>query len=253
VQAIVCDIRDRDAVHAAVETIIERFGRIDVLVNNAGVIQMGPVRHMAYEDFQRAMDVHYWGALHMTLAALPHLRPGARIVNIASIGGKYPLPHLVPYCARKFALVGLSESLRAELLREGIHVTTVSPGLMRTGSPPNITVKGDHEKEYGWFVLLDSLPLVSIGATRAARKIIDAARHGDPSLTITPQAKLAIALEGIAPGCVARLNALANALLPKPAGAEGNQPRTGFESRPAWLPDVAVRLTDRAGVKNNEV
>ena len=257
VQGIVCDIRQRGAVQAAIEAIVQRFGRIDVLVNNAGVIQVGPVEHMAYEDFQRAMDVHYWGALHMTLAALPHMKAdgvqGTRIVNITSIGGKVPLPHLVPYTASKFALVGLSEALRAELAPHGIYVTTVSPGLMRTGSPRNISVKGDHESEYGWFVLMDSLPLVSIGAERAAAKILGAARYGDPSLVITPQAKLAVALEGIAPGLVGHIGAFANRwLLPRPTGPEGNIERKGFESRPDWMPGAATALTDRAAVKNNQ-
>lgn len=254
VQALVCDVRDRAAVHATIAAIAGRFGRIDVLVNNAGVIQVGPLGNQAYDDFHHAMDVHYWGALHMTMAALPHMPRGGRIVNVASIGGKFPLPHLAPYSASKFALVGFSETLRAELAGDGILVTTVSPGLMRTGSPRNIEVKGDHDTEYGWFVLLDSLPLISIGAERAAAKIVDAARHGDPSLVITPQARVAIALEGIAPGAVARLNTLINRwLLPRPAGPEGDVARRGHESRPAWLPSVATALTDRAAVRNNEL
>lgn len=174
-------------------------------------------------------------------------------MNIASIGGKFPLPHLAPYTASKFALVGFSEALRAELAADGILVTTVAPGLMRTGSPRNIEVKGNHEAEYGWFVLLDSLPLVSIGVERAAAKIVDAARYGDPSLIITPQAKAMVALEGIAPGLVARVNALVNRwALPAPA-AGGDTPRRGFESRPSWLPAAATALTDRAAAKNNEL
>lgn len=254
VRAFACDIRDRSAVAATVDAIAAGFGRIDVLMNNAGVIQVGPVANMQYEDFQRAMDVHYWGALHMTLAVLPHLRPGSRIVNITSIGGKLPLPHLVPYSASKFALVGLSEALRAELLPDGIRVTTVAPGLMRTGSPRNISVKGDHDAEYGWFVLLDSLPLISIGAERAAGQIIEAARHGDPSLIITPHARALIALEGVAPGLVARANALVTRwLLPRPAGPEGDIERTGAQSRPQWLPRAATALTDRAAFRNNEI
>ncbi|HEX6324220.1 MAG TPA: SDR family oxidoreductase [Vicinamibacterales bacterium] len=262
VQAIVCDIRQRAAVAAAVDAIAGRFGRIDVLVNNAGVIQVGPLANMEYEDFQRAMDVHYWGALHMTLAALPHMRPssrlaaaseGKRIVNITSIGGKYPVPHLAPYTASKFALVGLSEALRAELAPDGIMVTTVAPGLMRTGSPRNIAVKGNHDAEYGWFVLLDSLPLVSIGAERAAAKIVEAARYGDPSLIITPQARAMVALEGIAPGLVGRANALVTRwLLPRTPGADGDVELRGYESRPSWLPGAATALTDRAAVRNNQ-
>ena len=264
VQAIACDVRDREAVQAAVDTIVARFGRIDVLVNNAGVIQVGPLANLSYEDFHRAMDVHYWGAVHMTMAALPHMTAGrglealekddARIVNIASIGGKVPVPHLAPYTASKFALVGFSETLRAELLPEGVRVTTVAPGLMRTGSPRNISVKGDHDAEYGWFVTLGSLPLVSIGAERAAAQIVEAARHGDPSLTITCLAKTAVAMEGLAPGLVAKANAVINRFaLPAPAGPEGNAEQRGHESRPSALPRFVTALTDRAAVRNNEL
>jgi hypothetical protein len=125
---------------------------------------------------------------------------------------------------------------------------------MRTGSPRNVSVKGDHDAEYGWFVLLDSLPLISIGAGRAAAKIVDAARYGDPSLVITPQAKAMVALEGIAPGFIARANALINRwMLPRPAGLDGDVTRLGFESRPSWLPSAATVLTDRAAARNNEV
>ena len=76
-------------------------------------------------------------ALYAINAALPHLRKrgGGRIVNISSFGGRVAVPHLVPYCASKFALAGLSDSLRAELAQDNIHVTTVCPGMMRTGSP----------------------------------------------------------------------------------------------------------------------
>jgi NAD(P)-dependent dehydrogenase (short-subunit alcohol dehydrogenase family) len=254
VQAIACDVRDREAVQAAIETIVARFGRIDVLVNNAGVIQVGPLANLAYADLQRAMDVHYWGAVHMTMAALPHMKGHTRIVNIASIGGKVPVPHLAPYTASKFALVGFSETLRAELLPDGVRVTTVAPGLMRTGSPRNISVKGNHDAEYGWFVTLGSLPLFSIGAERAARQIVEAARYGDPSLTITCLAKAAVAMEGLAPGMVARANSVLNRLvLPAPAGLEGNTEQRGHESRPSSLPRVVTALTDRAAVRNNEM
>lgn len=219
VHALVCDVRNREAVDAAVAAIIARFGRIDMLVNNAGVIQVGPLEHMHEGDFKRAMDVHYYGALHMTLAALPHMRADAssekRIVNISSIGGKIAVPHLAPYVASKFALTGFSEALRAELGPEGIRVTTVVPGLMRTGSPHNIGVKGDHEDEYAWFVLLGSM-LLSIDARRAAHQIVEAARYGDASLVLTPVARAAVALEGVAPGLVAAAGSMASRRLPAP-------------------------------------
>lgn len=257
VHALVCDVRNRESVDAAVAAIVARFGRIDMLVNNAGVIQVGPLEHMQEEDFKRAMDVHYYGALHMTLAALPHLRAdassGKRIVNISSIGGRIAVPHLAPYVASKFALVGFSEALRAELGPEGIRVTTVVPGLMRTGSPRNIAVKGDHEDEFAWFVLLGSMPLLSIDARRAARRIVEAARYGDASLVITPAARMAVALEGLAPGLMAAAGAVASRMLPAAAGPEGDVEKRGHESRPSWVPGFATAMTDRAAIRNNEM
>lgn len=97
-------------------------------------------------------------------------RRRGRIVNITSIGGKVGMPHLLPYTCAKFATVGLSEGLRAELGREGIRVTTIVPGLMRTGSHLKAMFRGQHEQEFTWFSLGASLPLVSMGAERAARQ-----------------------------------------------------------------------------------
>ena len=249
-----CDVGDRQQATDAVRRVVEHFGRLDVLINNAGVVQVGPLQHMQYEDFQGAMAVHFWGPLHMTLAAMSHLgayRDG-RIVNIASIGGKVAVPHLAPYSASKFALVGLSESLRAELGREGILVTTVLPGLMRTGSPLRADVKGHHEAEYAWFALSDSLPLVSINAERAARKIIAACRYGDPELIITPQAKLAVALNGLAPGLLSGIMRAANWMLPKPVGEEGDRSKKGRESETVWTRSPLTALTRAAARRNNE-
>lgn len=251
---VVCDVRNRESVDAAVAAIVARFGGIDVLVNNAGVIQVGPLENMQEEDFKRAMDVHFYGALHMTMAALPHLRASGskRIVNITSIGGRIAVPHLTPYVASKFAAVGLSEALTAELAPEGIRVTTVVPGLMRTGSPRNIGVKGDHDDEYGWFVLVGSMPVLSIDARRAARQIVNAARYGDRSLVITPAAKAAVLMEGMAPGLVTAAGAVANRILPAAPGPEGDVEKRGFESQPSWVPGFATVMTDRAAVRNNE-
>jgi hypothetical protein len=103
-------------------------------------------------------------------------------------------------------------------------------------------------------VLLGSLPLVSIGAERAAAKIVDAARYGDPSLIITPQARAMIALEGMMPGLVGRANALVTRwLLPRTPGPDGDVELRGHESRPSRLPRVATALTDRAAVRNNQL
>src|SRR5215218_7370804 len=158
--AFPCDVTDRAQVKELVEVVTRHFGRIDVLVNNAGVIEVGPLEVMTLEDYEEAMKTHFWGPLYATLAVLPEMRGrrDGRIVNIASIGGKISVPHLLPYSASKFALVGLSEGLHHELAAEGINVTTVCPGLMRTGSPRQADVKGQVRKELAWFSISDALP-----------------------------------------------------------------------------------------------
>src|SRR5205085_666780 len=192
VLAFPCDVTERAQVKELVEVVTRHFGGVDVLVNNAGVIQVGPVEVMTLEDFEQAMAVHFWGPLYATLCVLPQMRErrDGRIVNISSIGGKIGVPHLVPYSASKFALAGLSDGLRAELAKDNILVTTVCPGLMRTGSPRNATFKGRHRAEYAWFAISDALPVTSIQAERAAGQIVAACKRGQAELVITTQAVL---------------------------------------------------------------
>jgi short-subunit dehydrogenase len=258
VMPVVGDLRRRyDAERAIAET-IDRFGTVDVLINNAGIVQVGPIDHMKLSDYEDAMSTHFWGPLYMIVAALPYMRrQGAgRIVNISSIGGKIAVPHLVPYSASKFALVGLSDGLRAELARDRIVVTTVCPGLMRTGGPLHAMFKGKQEEEYAWFAISDSLPVASIDAGRAARQIINACRYGDAELIITIQAKLAVLARYAAPELFADLMALTNAVLPAPADTpDGNRARTGRESEsPAAGPTSPLTApTYEAAARNNEL
>src|SRR6185436_7403860 len=180
-----CDISDEAQVHTMVERVVAHYGRIDVLVNDAGRIEVGPLSTMTTEDFAAAMNTNFWGAFNVTHHALPYLTIGeGRIVNISSIGGMLSVPHLLPYSASKFALTGFSLGLRMELTRRGILVTTVCPGLMRTGSPVNAVFKGDKAAEYTWYSVADSLPLLSLAAERAAREIVRASRRGDILLVL---------------------------------------------------------------------
>jgi NAD(P)-dependent dehydrogenase (short-subunit alcohol dehydrogenase family) len=255
VAAAACDIRDRAQVERTIAGIARDRGGIDVLINDAGIIQVGPLEHMTVEDFENALATHFWGPLYTTLAALPHLRqsPIARIVNISSIGGKIAVPHLLPYCASKFALTGLSSGLRAELAKDGILVTTVCPGLMRTGSTYNAWFKGDHRSEFTWFHLSASMPGMSIDAERAARRIIEACRQGRAELVLTLPAKAAVLLNAVCPGATAAMLALTNRVLPGPAADAGSDSKSGWQSVSRAAPSFASRLTDRASVENNEV
>jgi NAD(P)-dependent dehydrogenase (short-subunit alcohol dehydrogenase family) len=255
IQIVRCDVGNRQEAERLINQAIERFGGVDVLVNNAGIIQVGPVEHMRHEDFERAMAVHFWGPLHTTLAAIPVMRRngGGRIVNISSIGGKIGVPHLVPYCASKFALTGLSDALRGELAKDRIYVTTVCPGLMRTGSPFNAWFKGNHRAEFAWFVIADSMPIATIDARRAAAQVVDACRHGDAELVITVPAKLAIVANAVMPESMALMMSLTNSLLPPPGDATDAGMRSGWQSLSDWAPSRLTTLSDRAAAENNEL
>ena len=185
---VVCDLTHQDEVEEMAASLVRRWRRIDVLVNNAGIIQVGPLEEMTLADYEAAMAVHFWGPLYTIGAVLPQMRQRheGRIVNIASIGGKISVPHLLPYSASKFALVGLSQGLRAELAKEGIVVTTVCPGLMTgAGGPRHAWFKGRHHAEHAWFTISDSLPLISIDARQAARRIVAACGRGDAEIMVS--------------------------------------------------------------------
>ncbi len=251
---ITADVSNRADADNAVDLTLRAFGSLDILINNAGVIRVGPLENAHLEDFGQAMDTHFWGPLHMMSAALPAMirAKGGRIVNIASIGGKVAVPHLAPYSASKFALVGLSDAVRNELGHHEIFVTTVCPGLMRTGSHINAETKGDHEREYAWFAIADSMPGVSVAATRAADKIVDACRDGDPHLTIGLAARAAIVANALAPGVVGDVLAAVNRLLPDPT-ADGDDARTGWNSQSRLAPSILTRRADRAVAPLNEL
>ena len=231
----------------------ERLGPVEVLINNAGTIQVGPAEEMTPADYDEALRAHFWGPLYTTLGVLPEMRRRreGRIVNIASVGGKIAVPHLLPYSASKFALVGFSEGLRGALAKERVYVTTVCPGLMRTGSPRNASFKGRHRAEYTWFSIADSLPILSMDATRAARRILDACRHGDAELVMPLATELAVRLNGLVPGLGIGLMALSERVLPGPGGI-GRQRRRGKDSESRWAPSMLTALTERAAGENNE-
>ena len=129
------------------------------------------------------------------------------------------VPHLLPYTASKFALTGYSEGLHAELRAKGVRVTTVCPGLMRTGSQVRAKFVGDVEKEKAWFDLGATTPGIAASIQHAAKRIRNAQRTGSAEITITPQAWLAARITGLAPGFTALAGSVANQLiLPAPTG-----------------------------------
>ncbi len=255
VLVVPADVRERADVERAIAAAIDRYGRIDVLINNAGIINVGPLDHMQLADFDDAIKTHFWGPLFAVLAAMPHMRRqgGGRIVNVSSIGGRISVPHLLPYCASKFALVGLSDGLRAELARDRIVVTTVCPGLMRIGSPLNATFKGQHDKEYSWFAVASAVPLVTISAERAARQILRACRRGEAELVITPQAKLAAIARAVAPEICGDVLSLVQRILPDAVGNRGDVPQRGRLAGSAWEGSPILASMHAAAERNNEL
>ncbi len=254
VMTVPCDVTDKQTVTEMIERVNARFGGVDVLVNNAGVIQVGPIEVMTPEDFEITMQAHFWGPLNTILAVLPSMRAkkSGRIVNISSVGGKVSVPHLVPYSASKFALVGLSKGLRTELMKDGIKVTTVCPGLMRTGSPRNADFKGKHHLEYAWFSISDALPLLSVSAENAARQIVRACKRGQAELVISVPAKVAVLFESLFPEAMSQILAVVNQLLPE-AGGAGKQTMKGRDSTSAWSPSWLTTLNEAAARRNNEL
>jgi len=254
VVAIECDVTQLGEVREAVATARARLGPIDVLVNNAGIIGVGPLETQTLEDFERCMRTHFWASLYTTLEVLPHMRQQkeGRIVNVSSFGGKVAVPHLLPYVASKFALVGLSHGLRAELAGTGVMVTTVCPGLMRTGSHLNAEFKGQHDQEYAWFALGNAIPGLSMSAESAARAIADAAADGQAELVLTLPAKLAVLMQAVCPELTYDLARLVHRwMLPGPGDGDTTSVR-GRDSR-GTLPEFVTTFTDKAAARNNEL
>jgi short-subunit dehydrogenase len=249
VTAVACDVTDEASPRLLVDTALERYGRLDIVISNAGIIQVGPVQAGQAGLYETALDTMALAPVRLALAVLPVMRRQrhGRIVTIASVGGKLSVPHLLPYSTAKFAAVGFSEGLRAELGRGPVTVTTVVPGLMRTGSHLQARFTGQAGKEFTWFALGASLPLVSMDAERAARQIIGAVRRRRAEVILTPAAQLVSRIAGLTPGLTSEVLHLVQRLaLPAPPGQpdqERDEPVPGHELAPAMPRKAFDRLT----------
>lgn len=244
VVAISADLTQGEEIRDLVRRVRTELGPVDVLVNNAGRIEIGPFGTMTEADHAAGLELHYWAPLRLIEAVLPDMKARGRghIVNITSIGGRMAVPHMLPYTASKHALVGLSRGLRTELRRFGITVTTVVPGLMNTGSPRNALFKGHHRQEYAWFALADSAPILSVGATRAARRIVRAVRRGDTELVIGAPARLALWASDLFPRVTyGVMGQVERWVLPEPS--EDRRAHRGHES----TSELTERLWPRRG------
>jgi short-subunit dehydrogenase len=229
VQAVICDVSKRSEVEQMMREVTAHYGRIDILVNCAGLIQVGPIEEMVLEDFEDAMNAIFWGTVYPCLELLPafQARNSGRIVNIASIGGMVSIPHMLPYSSAKNAVMGFSEGLRSELAGTGIAVTTIVPGLMRTGSYNAALFKGDQAAESEWFSLGASLPGISMSAERAARHIVNAVKRGDAEKVLTMAAAVLATAHAFAPGAIQDLLGLVKGLV-LPKGVDNKHSRPGY-------------------------
>ena len=223
---VACDLSQKSECQRLINEAFTRFGRIDILVNNAGVIDVGPVEAMTAEIFESTMAINFFAAFHTSFHALPRLVAQtpltgwdrrAAVVNISSIGGKFSVPHMLPYSAAKFALTGFSEGLHAELRGKGVRVTTVCPGLMRTGGEDHANFHGDVQDEETWFKFAAKTPGIATTPQHAADRIFAAVAQGRAEITITPQAWLGARVAGVFPETLQWINGLTDEyVLPAP-------------------------------------
>jgi NAD(P)-dependent dehydrogenase (short-subunit alcohol dehydrogenase family) len=253
----VCDVSDPGAVEALVRQVEREVGAVEIAVHVAGVIQVGPLDSLTREHFREAIDIMAWGPINLALAVLPGMkgRRRGRIAMVTSIGGMVSVPHLLPYSTAKYAAVGFSQGLRAELAGTGITVTTIVPGLMRTGSHLRAEFTGNQSAEYAWFAPGASMPLVSMDAERAAAKIARSVMGGKGLVVLTPLAKLGARVSGVAPATTAALMGVLARVLPK---APDGHPGTidGHHARARLRSVVVEGLTvagNRAARRYNEM
>ena len=253
VLTIECDLLDRAQIESAVDQTLGCFGTIDIVINNAGIMEAGPLDHMKGEDFEKNLALHFWAPFELVRLVVPQMRRqgGGRIVNISSIGGKIAVPHMAAYTVSKFALTAFSDAIRAELAADNIAVTTVAPGLMRTGSHVHAKFKGQRAAEFAWFSASAGMPLISMNVERAARKILAACRRGQPSLTLTLAARAAIAGNAIFPNLTGQAMKLVSRFLPGSTTSEADEAQPGADL-PRLIPRWLTHLADRATERNNE-
>ncbi|WNG48623.1 SDR family oxidoreductase [Archangium minus] len=213
-----CDASDPVQVDAFVARVLERFGTIDVLVNNAGQCFVGPAVELEPQDVETALRNIFWVHYHPTMAVLPHMRSRrfGRIVNITSIGGKVPTPHQAAYAVGKYAATGWSETLSVELAKEGVYVSTITPPPLSNGAPLHVHFNGRVEEEFQWFTRSLTSPSTSTRAERTARVVVDAAEYGDPERAVSFMSWLSARAQGLAPNLMTRVLALVDCRLPLP-------------------------------------
>lgn len=242
----VCDVSIPKEVEAFIESVLARFGKVDILVNNAGVINVGAAESFDLVDYHTAMDIMYWGIVHTTQAILPYFkaRNQGQIVNITSIGGVVAIPQLNPYVAAKFAATGYSLGLAAELRKDKITVTTVVPGLMRTGSFINALFQKGNKKEFKLFAAMSTAPLITISADKAVRDIVSAIRHKKIFTVLGLPARVIRELQHFFPEAMVKIFGFLNRFVPAREGSTSFEPGENILQR---YPSAEVSVFRGAG------
>lgn len=189
------DVADREAMEKFASDVVDKFGHVDIVVNNAGIACKGPVAEIDYEIFEKVIDVNMWGVVYGTRAFLPYLkqRSEATLVNISSIFGVAPSPGTGPYNMSKFAVLGLNETLMMELKGTPVGVLSVHPGGIQTNIANNSLGMDKQTK-------VDFNKLLMTTAPSTARAIVKAIKSGKSQVFIGPDAKVMQALKRIWPG-----------------------------------------------------
>lgn len=189
--AVRTDVADRNSVESMVRQTVDELGAPDVLVNNAGLGLSGRVEELRTEDLRDVMEVNLVGPLNCIQAALPHMKRGSHIINVSSVVGKRAIPKVGGYCASKFALNALSDSLRVEVAGRGITVTSVYPGTTSTAFRDNSRRTRDEKR--GWRP-------PGVTPDRVAEKIIRAAEKGGRDVYVRFSDRLFVAGTTLFPG-----------------------------------------------------
>jgi short-subunit dehydrogenase len=259
VTTYVCDVGDQEQVERMINAVEAADGVIDTAIVVAGVIQVGPLDSLSRSHFVEAIDIMLWGPINLGLALASRMRDRGRgrIGVITSIGGLVSVPHLLPYSTAKFGAVGFAQGLRAELAGTGVSVTTVAPGLMRTGSHLRAKFVGKQGREFAWFSAGASMPLVSMDADRAAARIVDGVLAGRAMVVLTPLAQVAMRVNALFPGATAALLSVMSRLLPRAPGGrtdtvEGHEARGRLSAGGRVAVDRITTLGRRAAARNNE-
>jgi NAD(P)-dependent dehydrogenase (short-subunit alcohol dehydrogenase family) len=186
------DVRDRAAVRDLAAAVVAEHGRVNVVVNNAGVALHGDFEEVDYADFEWVMDVDFWGVVHGTKEFLPHLIASGdgHVVNVSSLFGLLGIPGQTAYNSAKFAVRGFTEALRTEMLVAGhpVGVTCVHPGGIRTGIARNARVTASHDQAR--FARHFDTKLARTTPERAAEAIVEGVLAGKPRVVVGADAKL---------------------------------------------------------------